>query len=79
MLTAQTVTDPVPHSSTALKVEKALTAARSIHAEEELMEREVIKLNAHLSGPVEHDLEPHNTMESSRQLLYQELECAPYL
>ena len=79
MLTAQTVTDPVLHISTALKVEKALTAAPRIHAEEELMEREMIKRNAHLSGPVGHYLELHNMMESSQQLLYQELEHASYL
>lgn len=78
-LVAQAVPDPVLQNSTALKVEKALTAARRIQGEEELMEREAIKRNAHLPRPNMQELELHNTMESLRHPLYQELERAPYL
>ena len=47
-LVADAVSDPVLQSSTTLKVEKALTAARRIQGEVELIEREALKRNAHL-------------------------------
>ncbi|MGE1152241.1 hypothetical protein [Pseudomonas kitaguniensis] len=67
-LVVQAVPDPVLQSSTTLKVEKALTAARRIHAEEELMEREAIKRNAHLPRPNMQELELHNNNPSTRSL-----------
>ncbi|AIZ34745.1 MULTISPECIES: hypothetical protein [Pseudomonas] len=78
-LVVQAVPDPVLQSSTTLKVEKALTAARRIQGEEELMEREAIKRNAHLPRLSVQELKLHNTMESLRQPLYEELERAPYV
>ena len=78
-LVAQAVPDPVLQSSTTLKVEKALTAARRIQGEEELMEREAIKRNANLPRLPAQELKLHNTMESLLQPLHEELERAPYL
>lgn len=76
---AQAVNDPELQVSTTLKVEKALTAARRIHDEEELMEREAIKRNAHMPRPAIQDLELLDKMESLRQPLHEQLERAPYL
>lgn len=73
-LVADAVSDLMLQSSTTLKVEKALTAARRIHGEEELMAREAIKRNVHLPRPSIQELELHNTMESLRQPLHEELE-----
>ena len=76
---AQEVTDPVLQASTILKVDKALTSARRIHDEEELMEREAIKRNAHLPRPAIEDLELPGKMDRLRQPLHEQLERAPYL
>lgn len=78
-LVVKAVPDPVLQSSTTLKVEKALTAARRIQGEEELMEREAVKRNAHLPRLSVQELKLHNTMESLRQPLHEELERAPYV
>ena len=75
----QAITDPVLQASTILKVDKALTAARRIHDEEELMAREAIKRNAHLPRPAIQDLKLPKQMDSLRQPLHEQLERAPYL
>ena len=46
------VLDPVIQASVTLKVDKALTAARRIQDEEELMEREAIKRNVNRKSTV---------------------------
>lgn len=76
---AQAVADPVLQASTILKVEKTLTAARRIRDEEELMEREAVKRNAHLPRPALQDIELLSNVDSLRQPLHQELVRAPYL
>ena len=76
---AQAVADPVLQASDILKVDKALTAARRIQDEEELMEREAIKRNAHLPSPAIEDLELPEKMDRLRQPLHEQLERAPYL
>lgn len=75
----QAVTDPTHLASITLKVEKALTAADRIRNEEDLMEAEAIRRNAHLPRPAIQDLELPSDMESLRAPLYEQLERAPYL
>jgi hypothetical protein len=76
---AQAITDPVLQASTILKVDKALMAARRIHDEEGLMEREAIKRNAHLPRPAIQELKLPKQMDRLRQPLHEQLERAPYL
>lgn len=71
--------DPQLQTSTILKVEKALKSGRRIRDEEELMEREAIKRNAHLPRPASHDLELSRGIERLREPLTQQLAAAPYL
>lgn len=78
-LISQAATDPTYQASITLKVDKALTAARRIHYEEELMEAEAIRRNAHLPRPDIQDLELPSDMESLRAPLHEQLERAPYL
>ena len=78
-LIAQAVTDPVLHDSIWLKVEKALTAGRRIRDEEELMEREAIKRNAHLPRPAIHELKLPSGIERLRKPLSQQIDAAPYI
>lgn len=73
------VLDPVLQASVTLKVDKALTAARRIQDEEELMEREAIKRNAHLPRPAIRDLNLPSKMDSLREPLHEQLVRAPYL
>lgn len=73
------VHDPVIQASITLKVDKALTAARRIQDEEELMECEAVKRNAHLPRPAIQDLELPSKMDSLRQPLHEQLERTPYL
>lgn len=73
------VHDPVIQASITLKVDKALTAARRIQDEEELMEREAVKRNAHLPRPAIQDLELPSKMDILRQPLHEQLIRAPYL
>ena len=73
------VLDPVLQASVTLKVDKALTAARRIQDEEELMEREAIKRNAHLPRPAIRDLNLPSKMDSLREPLHEQLIRAPYL
>ncbi|EKG29660.1 hypothetical protein [Pseudomonas avellanae] len=75
----QALDDPLLQTSTILKVEKALTAGRRIRDEEELMEREAIKRNAHLPRPAIQDLELPNGIERLRGHPSKQLDVAPYL
>lgn len=76
---SQAVTDPTHLASIILKVDKALTAAGRIRKEEDLMEAEAIRRNAHLSRPAIEDLQLPPGLESLRAPLHEQLERAPYL
>lgn len=75
----QAEASPVITASTILKVGKALTAGRRLRDEEELMERESIRRNAHLPRPAAQDLELPKALERLRYDLAEKLDRAPYL
>ncbi|MFP3995120.1 hypothetical protein SHV74_11265 [Pseudomonas capeferrum] len=66
-------------ASTILKVGKALTAGRRLRDEEELMEQEAIRRNAHLPRPAAHELQLTSPHERLRNDLAEQLAEAPYL
>ena len=78
-LVTKVLGDPQLQTSTILKVEKALTSGRRIRDEEELMEREAIKRNAHLPRPAIQDLELPSSISRLREPLSKQLHVAPYL
>lgn len=70
---------PVIAASTLLKVGKALTAGRRLRDEEELMEREAIRRNAHLPRSPAQELKLPSSIEALRAELALQLDRAPYL
>lgn len=66
-------------TSTILRVGKTLTARHRIRDEEELMEHEAIRRNAHLPRPAARDIELPRALERLRDALAEQLDRAPYL